>query len=60
MELIELRVAGYLDDLHPILKRQRYRMKTVGGRYEHDLGEVVLEINVMVDECRVLLRVQDL
>src|SRR4051812_36377328 len=59
-ELLPLGVAGELDDLEAVLQRQRDRVLLVGRGDEHDVGQVVIEIEVVVVEDVVLLGVEDL
>ena len=59
-DLLELGVAGQLDDLHAVLQRDRDPLQVVRRRDEHDVAEVVVEIQVVVVERRVLLRIQHL
>ncbi len=58
--LVVERVAGEFDRLHPVQQRDRDRVEDVGGGDEEDLGEVELEVEVVVAEGVVLGRVEDL
>ncbi len=58
--LLERCVAGHLDDLHAIAERMRDLVESVGGGYEEHLREIERELEVMIDEPGVLLRVEDL
>ena len=58
LQLFFLGVAGQFDDLHAVLERGRNRLQIVGGRDEHDLGQVERHVQVMVGEGEVLFRVQ--
>ena len=60
LELLVRRVPGELDDLHPVLERRRNRVLDVRGGDEHDPGEVVLDVHVVIDEGVVLLRIEHL
>ena len=59
-DLLELGVAGELDDLHAVLQRDRDPVQVVGRRDEHDVRQVVVEVEVVVVEGAVLLRVEHL
>jgi hypothetical protein len=50
VELLELGVAGELDDLHAVLQRQRDAAQRVRRGDEHHVGEVVVEVEVVVVE----------
>ena len=56
--LFERGVAGQADDLHAVEQRTRDGLQHVRGRDEHDLAEVVVDLEVMVVERLVLLRVE--
>ena len=58
--LLLQRVARQLDRLHPVLQRAGNRVEDVGRGDEHHLGEVELEVEVVVAEGVVLRRVEDL
>ena len=58
--LLVERVAGQLDRLHPVLERAGDRVEDVRGGDEEDLGEVELEVEVVVAEGVVLGRVEHL
>ena len=60
VELLVDRVAGELDHLHPVAQRRRDRVEHVRGGDEDDLGEVEVEVEVVVAEGVVLGRVEDL
>ena len=60
LDLLPLRVAGQLDDLHPVAERRRDGIRQVAGRDEQHLAEVERHLEVVVLEGVVLLRVQDL
>src|SRR5690606_11896981 len=55
-----LDVAGELDGLHAVVQRLGYLLRVVRRGYEEDLGEVERHAEVVVDEVRVLRRVEDL
>ena len=57
---LQLRVAGELDDLHPVAKRRRDRVEHVRRGDEQHLGQVERHLQVVVLEAVVLLRVEDL
>ena len=54
------RVAVEADDLHPVEQRAGDRVGDVRGRDEEDLGEVELDVEVVVAERVVLRRVEHL
>src|SRR4051794_4459774 len=54
------RVAVEADDLHAVEQRAGDRLGLVRGRDEHDLGQVELDVEVVVAERRVLRRVEHL
>jgi hypothetical protein len=60
LALLLQRVAGQLDRLHPVQQRPRNRVRNVGGGDEGDVGEVELEVQVVVAEAVVLGRVEHL
>ncbi len=59
-DLLVGRVAVEADDLHPIEERAGDRLRHVPGRDEEDLGEVELDVEVVVAERVVLRRVEHL
>ena len=60
LDLLLLRVAGQLDDLHAVAQRARDRVEHVGGGDEEHLREVEGHAEVVVAERRVLLRIEHL
>src|SRR5829696_1888983 len=60
LELLLLRVARELDDLHAVAERARDRVQRVRRRDEHHAREVVGNVEVVVAERRVLLGVEHL
>ena len=59
VELLVFGVAGKADDFHAIEQRRR-DVQAVGRADEHHLGEVEIDLEVMVVERGVLLRVEHL
>ncbi len=59
-ELVMIEIPGELDDLHPVLQRERDGVLHVRGRDEHDAREIVVDIQIVVVEGHVLLGVQHL
>ena len=59
LDLLILGVAGDADDLHPVHQRRR-NVERVRRRHEHHVREVVLDLQIVVHERRVLLRVEHL
>ncbi len=53
-----MRVAGELNDLHAVLERRGNRVHDVRGGDEHDLREVVLDVEIVIGERVVLLRIE--
>jgi len=60
LDLLRLRVAGEVQHLHAVAQRGRNRLQRVGRGDEHDLREVEGNIQVVVAEILVLLRVEHL
>ena len=60
LELFLLGVAGKLQDFHPVAEGGLDGIEEVGGGDEHDLGEVEGDVQIMIAEGIVLLRVQHL
>ena len=60
LHLLLLGVPGDPDDLHAITQRRADRLGDVRGRDEQDLREVVRDLEVVVAELPVLLRIEDL
>src|SRR6185312_9318745 len=59
VHLLVLGVPGEADHLHAVEERSG-NVHAVGGADEHDLGEVEVDLEVVVVEGRVLLRIEDL
>ena len=59
-KLLVLRVSRDLDQFHPVEQRGRDRCKGVGSCDEQHIGEVIGDLEVVVREGVVLLRVEDL
>src|SRR5262245_46779287 len=59
LELLAFCVARKPDDLKPVLKRRRNRVQHVRRRYEHHIRKIILDIQIMIVKCEVLLRVKD-
>ena len=60
LDLLLLRVAGQLDDLHPVAQRRRDRIEQVAGGDEEHLRQVEGHLEVVVLEGVVLLRIEHL
>src|SRR5581483_5130823 len=58
VQLLLFDVARQLDNLHAVAQRGDDRVEDVGGGDEQHLREVVVDLQVVIGECRVLLRVQ--
>ena len=52
-----LGIAVQPDNLHAVQQRPRH-IQRVGGRYEHHLGKVIVQIQIMVVKRRILLGIQ--
>ena len=59
LHLLALGITGEPDDLQTVLQSMRDRVQDIRGRDEHDLRKIVLDIEVMVVECVVLLGIQN-
>ena len=59
-DLVVLGVAVDLHQLHPVQQRRRDVLDHVGGRQEHHVGQVQIQIEVVVAERVVLRRVEHL
>ena len=59
LNLFVLRVAGQADHLHAVEERRR-NVERIRGCDEHDVGEIVFHLDVVIHERVVLLRVQHL
>jgi hypothetical protein len=60
VQLLELGVARELDDLHAVLQGQRDAAQRVGSRDEHHVGEVVVQIEIVIVEVVILLGIEHL
>src|SRR5438105_4535633 len=58
LDLLGFRVAGQLQHFHAVAQRLRDRVQHVGRADEHDVREVVLDVEIVVEERVVLLRVE--
>ena len=54
-----LQIAGKLDDFHAVLKRGRDAVQGVRRGDEKDLGQIVINIQIMIVERLVLLGIED-
>ena len=59
-ELLVLRIAGHLYDLHPVEEGVGNAVQRIGRRDEHHLRKVEGKLQVMIGETRVLLGIEDL
>src|SRR5450759_3968852 len=59
-QLLGQRVAAEMDHLEAVVQRVRYPFDVVGGGDEEHAAEVVLALEVVVAEARVVRRVEDL
>ena len=60
LDLLQLGVAGQLQHLHPVAQRLGHRVEHVRRADEHDVRQVVLDVQIVVQERMVLLRVEHL
>ena len=60
LDLLLLGVAGELEHFHAVAQRLRNRVQHVGRADEHHVRQVVLDVEVVIEERVVLLRVEHL
>ncbi len=60
VEFLIRRIAGKLDDLHAVQQRRRDGLQRIGRRDEEHIGKIVRQVEIVVGEGIVLLRVQNL
>ena len=60
LDLLLCQVTGHIDKLHPVEQSRLDAVYSIGRCYEHYVRKVVIDIEVVVVESRVLLRVEDL
>jgi hypothetical protein len=60
LELFHFGIARQPDDLHAVLQGQGDGVEVIGRGDEHDFGEIVVAVQIVVVEGHVLLGVQDL
>ena len=60
LELLRVDVARQLDYLHAIDEGRRDRVQSVGRADEEDVGQVEGQVEVVVAEAEVLLRIEGL
>ena len=58
VELVKFGVARNPDDLHPVPEGQRDGMQSVGRRDEKDFREIIIDVQIMIVEGEILLRVE--
>ena len=58
--LFIFRVAGKRNDFHSIAQRIRDVVKIICRRYEHHRRQIVIQVEIMVHEFRILLGIQNL
>ncbi len=59
LHFLLLRVAREPQNFHAVLKRLRNGVQHVGGADEHDFREIVFDVEIMIGEGVVQLRVED-
>jgi hypothetical protein len=57
LDLLILGVAGNADQLHAIHQRRR-DVERIGRRHEHHARQIVFDLEVVIHERRVLLRIE--
>ncbi|MNI52675.1 hypothetical protein D3C73_1074770 [compost metagenome] len=60
LQLLQLRIAGNEQHLHPVQQRTRNVMHGIGRRHEHNVREVERQLHKVVAERIVLFRVKHL
>src|SRR6185436_7824043 len=60
LELFLLGITAELNDLHAIAERRLNGIQHVRGGYEHHVGEIECDAEVIVAECEVLLGSENL
>ena len=60
IELLELRVARQLNNLHSILEGKRNTGEHIGRRNKHHIGKIVIQIQIVIIEHVVLFGIQHL
>ncbi len=53
------RVTGKPNNFHSILQRHRDVGQRVGGGDKKDFRKVIINVQVMITECAILLRIED-
>ncbi|CAM3876788.1 hypothetical protein LIHA111178_13585 [Litorimonas haliclonae] len=56
-DFLVLGIARDTDNLHPVQKRLRH-IQTIGRRDKHCIGQVVVNVQIMIVERVVLFRIQ--
>src|SRR5208282_3980509 len=59
LQLFLLGVAGETQDLHAIHEGLRNSVENIGGTHEHDLGEIVFDVQVVIREGVIDLGIED-
>ena len=57
--LLVFRIARKADDLHAVEKRRR-NVQGIGGGHEHDLGQIKVDLQVVIVEGVILLGIEHL
>ncbi|OQC53698.1 MAG: hypothetical protein BWX55_00919 [Deltaproteobacteria bacterium ADurb.Bin022] len=60
LQFFRFRVSGNADHFHSVLKRRRNRLQNIRRRNKHDFRQVVIQIQIVVVERKVLLRIEHL
>ena len=52
-------ISAYLNQFHSVEQGRRDGSQIIGGSNEHDFGQIIIHIQIVVMECIVLFRVQN-
>ena len=59
LDLLVLGIAGDADDLHAVHERRR-NVERIRRRHEHHIGEIVIDLEIVIVEGVVLLGIENL
>ena len=60
LHLLLSKVSAYIDHLHTVLESRLDVIDVIGSRDEEDVRQIVIYIEIVVMECRILLRIEGL